>query len=214
MEKYSAYIQHSEDTVRRLAKMQYELYQNKKRYTILIVGVAIAALGLIFRENNVLFVIFMLIGCWVAMSTSIPAKMTAQKMIDAFNGSYPKTNYSFEEDKIVVSGKTYRKNGQVKYDRIISLSQDERYLYFFIDKRTAHMIDKDTLQPKEYAEFSSFLQRKSNCKWKNPRPLLFFRLSDLGINIFKKSKGGGASANLSGPRLGDSGGRGFWNWFK
>ncbi|MGN1000193.1 MAG: YcxB family protein, partial [Faecousia sp.] len=174
---YTAEMQHTEDSIRRLSKIQYRTFRPGVRLLWLAAGVGTILAAVYSGANQLLFYLLMFAGCWLMINLDLPAKHRADKIIDSGKGTLPHTRFRFREEDFTVKSGGYEKT--VSYRLLYALLEDEQYLYLFLNADAAYMVDKATLSPGEMSLFQAALEKRSGLDFRKPTTLLNLRLSRL-----------------------------------
>ena len=175
----TASMRHTEQTLRRLSKTQYDTFCFGRKAVQAVCGLILIGLG-IAGGNAVLSVLCLFAGCWLCMNTDTPAKVRASKVIDSMNGRFPFTCYRFGPAEILLDagedgdGEPQR----IAYASLIRLVEDEGYLYLYISKLSAYMIDKATVAP-DAASLKALIEKQTGLRWTRPTSLFNFSLRTL-----------------------------------
>ncbi len=168
-------MQHTRETIQLLSKTQYAVFCFGRKTVQFLCGLILIWLG-ITGGGTVMTVVCLFAGCWLCMNTDTPAKVRAGKVIDSMKGKYPYTEYSFEKkDFILIAGESRE---QIPYTSLIRLVEDEAYLYLYISKVSAYMVEKASARP----DLDTVRQRiaaGSGLKWTRPTSFLNFSLRTL-----------------------------------
>lgn len=172
-----ASMQHTEQSIRQLARVQYCTYCQGARLTALIFAIVMLFLGVAggFSQTTSLVLIF--IGCWAFTGMNVPADRNAKKMIELAKGDLPASEYRFEETAIRITG-----DGQetaLPYGELYSLICDGAYLYLFLNQNSAYMVDLMQLSEAEQEQLKALLHRKTGMKIERPGSLMTLNLATL-----------------------------------
>lgn len=163
---YTAKMQHTEDSIRRLSAIQYHTFRPGVRLLWLATGVG-SILGAIYSgADQLLFYLLMFAGCWLIMNLDLPAKHRADKIIASAKGALPSTRYHFREEDFTVKSSGYEK--QTAYRKLYALVEDDRYLYLFLNRDSGYMVDKSTLSPGDMSLFQAALETRSGLDFRKP----------------------------------------------
>ena len=77
----------------------------------------------------------------------------------------------------------------VPYKKIIRLIEDREYLYLYVSKQSAYMVDKRTVSGGSLEDLKTFLAIETLQKWSRPANILNFRFRDLFPNTRDEYKG-------------------------
>lgn len=175
----TASMRHTEQTLRQLSITQYNTFCFGRRAVQAVCGLILIGLG-ISGGNAVLSVLCLFAGCWLCMNTDTPAKVRAGKVIEGMHGRFPFTRYRFNPAEILLDagedgdGEPQR----IAYSSLIRLVEDEGYLYLYISRLSAYMIDKATVAP-DVASLKALIGRQTGLKWTRPTSFLNFSLRTL-----------------------------------
>lgn len=178
MEVVTASMQHTQETIRLLSKMQYNIFCFGKKAVQILCGLILILIGL-FGQGVVSTVLALFAGCWLCMNTDVPAKMRAGKVIESMKGHFPFTQYDFDKKFFTLSAGDSKE--RIPYSSLIRLVEDNRYLYLYISKLSAYMVDKSTAKP----DIDMLMHRVSDgsgLKWTRPASLFSFGLRTLLAN--------------------------------
>lgn len=187
MKRIQITMQHSEDTVRRLAKVQYNTFSAFGKifwYAVCILCIA-TGVGLIGSFNDTVNLLLVAFGAIVIVNIGASGKLRADKTIAAVKASgskYPRTTLAFESSGIQVTEHTDKSaNTTLTYSSIIRLTEDDAYWYLFINKVAAYMLPKDSIQsPDEREKFVAMLEKKTGLTMSEP-----FNLMQLRLKLFR-----------------------------
>lgn len=139
-----ASIHHSEETCRRLSKVQYQKYDITRKAVRWILGGIPIVIGLLFGLDTTIGILFFLFAMFFLYKT---ANSYESEGVRAFQGTpeaYRHVEYTFHGKKMVVMAGGIEKT--VPYDQLYALVEDEHYLYLFLNRNQAHMLDCATIQ--------------------------------------------------------------------
>lgn len=184
--QYKAEIRHSENTIKAMAAAQYEVFRPSSYYIMLVAGMLLLVAGLTvpFRSQSARILLLM-IGSFVLVGLDAPARQLAAQVIKSLNGRYPNMNYVFGNDRVQLTGSDA--GSSLGYGEIIRLHEDSRYLYIFIENRSAYMLERSSISP-DYEGLKSFLTEKTGLTWSAKRSVLNTSLTSI-INSRKNTAG-------------------------
>jgi hypothetical protein len=151
---YTAGIQYSAESIKRLCQVRRKTFETTKRLTTLAASFLMILVGLFLSRENQLGVLMMLCGSILIMGIDAPATALADRIIHQFKGKdYPKIFYYFSENGIT----TNEMPEECPYHRIIALVEDKEYFYLFQNKLAAFMIQRSSLgeHQEDFKEFVS-----------------------------------------------------------
>lgn len=144
----TASMQHTEKTIERLALMQYQTFGLSQKIAQGVVACMLIAIGVRdWVRLPILAILCMFIGCWMFSAFRAVPQYRAKKVCQNFHGNYPYTRYEFRKDHFTFYGDSGKET--VPYARLIRLVEDSAYLYLYISRQSAFMIDLKTLRPEE-----------------------------------------------------------------
>ena len=188
MAKYRAKMQHNQTTIQKLVQTQYDTFQFHKKLVHMGLAVGLILYGLYADQTMYTPIIALFVGCVMLANLNAYPKAQAGRVLKMMDGNYPKSDYFFEKD-------SFRFNEEadpVPYSKIIRLVEDREYLYLYVSKQSAYMVDKRTVSGGSVDELKTFLAIETLQKWSRPANILNFRVGDL----FHKSRD-----DYKGPRL-------------
>lgn len=160
---YKVKMQHDEDSLVSLSRMQYDLFCTSNRIVRSLLSILFIVLGLVYASNwwGILLVAY---GCYLTTSTYSSATHTAHKLTDQIKASgcgFPASEYVFEEDKLRIITLPEREElDALPYASIARMGEDAGNFYIFRDSYGGYMIPKETLGEQEQA-FRQFMLTKS-----------------------------------------------------
>ena len=178
-------IEHTEQTITSLYKAQYHAYEKPQMIVWMIVGFVMVLITAFTDIPVWAKGILLLIGAWMLISMDFPALVRADRVMEARRGNLPKMEYEFHKDAVKISGEG---SMSIPYKKIIRLTEDQQYLYFFMDKDSLCMIDRNTVKPKTADELKEFLAKKTGLDWQNEKSLLALNLADIILMVDNKNK--------------------------
>ena len=84
--RYTADMQHTEESIRRLSKIQYHTFRPGVRLLWMAAGVGTIFGAVYSGADQLLFYLLMLAGCWLVMNLDLPARHRADKIIASGEG--------------------------------------------------------------------------------------------------------------------------------
>lgn len=167
---YSAGMIHDENSIRRLAALQYDLFQMWRKLLYIVTGVFLILFGVMASLPLQAAGSIVFLGCLCLWFCKASAQITANRMIAAIAGAYPHTELYFCRDKVeITDGRSWF---HLPYRLIQRVVQDDRYVYLFLNASTSYMIDKSMVDPRDLSGFQSFLEEHTGLLTETP-PTLF-----------------------------------------
>lgn len=157
---FEAVTQYDDDTIRRMFRTEYYVYETARR--VLRLGIACAALVLAIFTSipEVAKILCLLVGTWLIVSQDFPSKVQAEGVIAQRGGQTSTVKCRLNEAGVEVE------NGlKIPYKKIDRLVEDEAYFYLFQDKQTAVMLPREGLTPANPDRFKAFVAKKSGKEW-------------------------------------------------
>ena len=171
MPSYTARMEHNKETITRLSVTQYSIFEFGKKLIRIVTALGLIIYGLYADQSMVTPMICLILGCMLIANFNLRAKVRAGKIIEQINGNFPKSKYSFFDDSFTDCG-----DGKpIPYSRLIKLVEDRQYMYLFISRMSAYMVDKSTVGGSTVDDLKSYLTRKTGMEW--VRPVSFFNFS-------------------------------------
>ena len=163
---YTVKMEHSEETLIKLAHMQYDLFCLRNYIARNLLSVCVILLGAYFF-SQVWGILLMAYGVYLMTSVYSAANHTAKKTANAIRSSglgFPASQYMFEARQLRI---LYRPGSAdeeelepVSYDRILKLGEDTGYFYLFATDSGGYMIPKAELEGR-VDEFRRFLEERT-----------------------------------------------------
>lgn len=176
-------MQHSAETIQRLSKMQYDTFQMGKKIAQITCGIILIYLGFTMSSSLPVAAICMLFGCILFTGTNMPAKHRADKIIKAMDGKYPKTSYIFMDNAFEICAEEH---ATIRYSDLIHLGEDAGYLYLYISRTAAYMIDKSTISSLE--EVMDRIANATGKEWLKAKTLSYYSIPALMKRKFRNRR--------------------------
>lgn len=192
MDNFTITMEHSEESIRRLSRVQYDTFSALTKvmwYLTCAVSLALGV-GLIGQLDETPRLLLAAFGAIALMNIGASAKARADKVIAAVKqkGEFPRTTLTFKDDEIGIeerSGKT----GSMKYGSILRLIKDDEYWYLFISRTAAYMLPITGLNGQvSPARFEALLQKKTGLEFGRPFSLLRVNLPDILAGLRRRKK--------------------------
>lgn len=164
-------MQHTEETIHRLAKVQYDTYCMGQKLVSFALALVLLLLGTAKVFGNSTSLVLIAFGCWSLMGMNVPARRNARKIIEWAKGNLPVSELQFSDDCIHIRGDG--KDNQLKYEDIYSLISDGEYLYLFISRNSAYMLPIGNACGEE---LRNYISRRCALPVERPGSLLRFNL--------------------------------------
>ena len=112
-------------------------------------------------------------------------RSNAKEVLKIMRDNYPRSDYVFGVDSFTFNAEAEA----VPYKKIIRLIEDREYLYLYVSKQSAYMVDKRTVSGGSLEDLKTFLAIETLQKWSRPANILNFRFRDLFPNTRDEYKG-------------------------
>lgn len=185
--KFTGTIKHSTESIRRLYKAAYHVYDMRQIVAKMFGGATLAAIGILGNLPTIGQAALIMIGCWLMVSKDFPAKCAADDALDVRkkrNQLLPQMTTTFFENHAELQGEGKMKLEYQRFDRLV---EDDAYFYLFLRKDSACMIGKDSLHPHHCDEFKTFIAKKTGKEWREMKPWYLMSLYEI-VKMFKESK--------------------------
>jgi len=191
MVSFTAKMQHSEKTILRLVETQQKTFQFPRRIAYSLLACLLIIYGIYADKSMLTPYLALFAGCVMVTGLGAGARRQAAKVIRQMNGSFPRSDYSFDG-----SGFRYYDKGEpIPYGKLIRLVEDREYLYLYISRQSAYMVDKSTVKGGP-DELKTFLSERTGLSWE--RPVSLFNLS---IKTLLQNRRASPKDEHIGPRL-------------
>ena len=185
MAKYRAKMQHSQATIYRLAQTQYDTFQFHKKLIHIGISAGLILFGLYADQNMYTPMIALFVGCVMLANLNVYPRSNAKEVLKIMGDNYPRSDYVFGVDSFTFNAEAEA----VPYKKIIRLIEDREYLYLYVSKQSAYMVDKRTVSGGSLEDLKTFLAIETLQKWSRPANILNFRFRDLFPNTRDEYKG-------------------------
>lgn len=188
---YSAEIKHNKSSLISLFVTEFRVYEKRTILFRLLLGAIIVISAIIFDLATPIKGIMIAVGAWFISSTDFPARLRADENIRKFGNEYPKFKYEFKGSNFTVAEK---KSMNIDYSKVEHLATDKKYIYIFMGRSNAIMLDKNEL--KSYLKnidkpvqesFETFLKEKTGKNFESTKSLISINLFDL-LDILRSKK--------------------------
>ena len=171
MPVYTAKMKHSEATIIRLAETQDNTFQYGKKLLRIVLALFMIGLGLYVGGGYLMPMFCLFIGCVLISGLNTRARYNGKKIYRQLNGKTLESDYSFYEKGF----KFYEGGELIPYKKLVRLVEDKEYLYLYISRESAYMVDRSTVEPGDSGKLKEFLAGKTGLDWTKPFSLLTFR---------------------------------------
>lgn len=174
---FTGRARYDEKTIFAFCKVQFSAFQAKKQIGFVLVSLIMILAGVSGRLGGAVSTILVLLGCWGPMYLNSIPKNDADKLIKAFDGKFPTSVYSFDNDGFDISSGKDR--NRIGFDNIIRLIEDDAYFYFFAAPQVAYVVDKTSLSPADSDGFKQLASKQTELEWTQARLWYSVKLSTL-----------------------------------
>ena len=181
MQEYKAFNKHSESTIRLLSAAQYNIFGLRKQLNIFLTGLICIGVAMVVPFGDVGFVLMMMLGCWLAVSTKVPQMRQTDKLIELMNGKYPESEFEFGDTAVRVF--TGGEVQELPFRKIQAISDDGTYIYLFISRMAGYMFPIQSLSPGTLDSFKSKLSRATGLEFVKPCSLFRLSIKELHVRI-------------------------------
>lgn len=167
MLRFTGKMQYSEESVHRLALMQYRTFQAGKRLGLFAAAVLLLLAGFSLGLASVAGLLCFFVGCVLITGFDAPPRRTARALLTQLDGKYPLLRYEFTDEGF----SSTEEEGRRGYGSVLRLIDDGSYFYIYVDEAKAYMVDRSTPEPSAEG-LRSFLEEKTGRSWERPTTIL------------------------------------------
>lgn len=178
-------IEHTEDTITSLYRVQYHAFSKLQMLIWMAVGFAMIMVAAFAAIPLWAKTVLLLIGALVVTGVDFPAMVRADSVVEARRGNLPKMEYEFHKDAVKVSGEG---SMSIAYKKIVRMAEEKNYLYLFMGRDSICMIEKASIKPNDLDEFKEFMAQKTGLTWQSEKSLLAFNLADVILAVRNKKE--------------------------
>lgn len=194
MNTYTAKMKHNAGTIERLVLMQYNTFQTRNKLLRVFLAMAMLVYGVYMSGRQMVTpYLCLFLGCVLLAGMNVRPRSSAKKLIAQMGGRFPSSDYCFSESSFLDGAGA----SPVPYAKLIRLIDDRAYLYLYVSRQSAYMIDRSTVKGPDGPDgFKEFLAEKTGLKWSRSTNFWTFSIRDLRSS-------GGSRGGEDGPRLSD-----------
>lgn len=174
--RFTGKIQHTGETIRLLYKTEYHTYEKMRLLTRVVIGAVLIVLAVVAGLPIAAQAILLMIGCWLLVSRDFPSASKADKVTEARHGQFPVMTYTFTDGDVRLEGEGAM---ELQYSQFQRLIEDDKYLYLFLGKDSACMVDRATVEPGPPEKLMEHVEEKTGLQWGRDKSLLSMNLRDL-----------------------------------
>ena len=178
--EYYASIVYNAETLKRLNKTVSSTFHMGLKLIYFAICAGLMLLGAKVGLTTSRGVALICIACFMLPSIRMLDNNRANQTIKKLNGKTITVSYAFSNSKFTCSG-AGEKN-EFKYDSIIRMVDQGKYLYLFPNSNQAYMIDTSTIKGGDADSFKSFIAKKVGLEWTKPASIAFMNLKQLRFN--------------------------------
>ncbi len=176
-DRYRATIKHSEDTVRTMARAQYETFRPMAYYWLLLISLILLAVAVFVPGlGQSVKILCILLGSFTLVGLNAPARQLADQVIRSLNGRFPVISYTFEDDSIHLEGTDNA--DKLPYSEIYLLLEQKDYLFLFLKDRSCYMLDRSSMTPDDTG-LMALIEEKTGLVWTKNRSILHTSIKTL-----------------------------------
>ena len=192
---YTAKMQHSAATIEKLVVMQYNTFQIVNKLVRYGIGAAMIAYGLITYERGMFTTyLCLLLGGFMFASVNLRPKHNARLIIQQMGNKFPSSDYTFTANGF----KDGEKSKEIPYKELIKVIHDRKYLYLYISKQSAYMLNGDTVNGESgLSGLKALITEKTGLKWSSPANFWNFSIRNMRDMMPEKEE------SYAGDRLSD-----------
>lgn len=174
---YRGQVRYGEEAISAFCGAQFTAFRKRLQLLVVSAGILMIAAALFAGLGGVLSSVLALLGCWLPMLLSSVPKSNADRILSAFDGKFPLSEYRFDRDGFdISSGKDANRIG---FDNLIRLIENDRYLFLFASPGVAYMVEKSSLKPHNVEGFKGLVSKKCGLEWTDDRKWYALRPSAL-----------------------------------
>ena len=162
--KFTVTMQHDEDSLVALSRMQYDLFCTRNRIARNAVAFLVIVIAVLYGGGSWWSLLLIAYGCYLTTSTYASSNRTAHRIADQLKSAglpFPSSEYSFDGGAMrIVSLPEREEHNPLPYGKMLQLGEDFKAYYIFRDQYGGYMIPKAALVDRE-EEFRRFLQEKT-----------------------------------------------------
>ncbi len=157
-----ASIQHTEETCRRLSKVQYVKYDTTRKIIRWLLGGLPIVLGFLFGVDTTIGILFILFALFFLYKTANSYESEGVRAFLSTPEAFRHVDYEFHSKNMVIAAGGLRKT--LHYDQLYSLVEDEAYLYLFLNRQQAHMMACNSVDG-GWEQLKVFLTQQTGKQW-------------------------------------------------
>ena len=172
---YRAKMHHNATTIKKLIQTGYDVFQFRRKLINAAIAMGLILYGLYADQSMITPIIALFVGCVMLANINAYPRAQAKQVLAMMGDDYPKSDYHFREREFEFNAEA----DPIPYKSIIRLVEDREYLYLYVSKQSAYMVDKATISQGKSMDLKDFLAIETGLKWTRPANLLNFRLRNL-----------------------------------
>lgn len=174
---YTAKMKHNAETIEKLVLMQYNTFQVGKKIIKIVIALAMLVYG-VFTSGSGMFTSYLclFLGSVMIAGLNVRAKSNAKKLNQQIKGKYPSSDYFFSKTGFRDS----EEGKEIPYSRLIKVIDDKKYLYLYVSRESAYMVNGATVFGDGKLEgLKNLITEKTGLKWTNPSSFWNFNINSV-----------------------------------
>ena len=163
MNSFDVTMQHSEDSLLALSRMQYDLFCTRNRIVRTILSAVLVIIG-VMNYSAWWGILLLGYGCYLTTSTYVSPDRTAHKLAAQIKQSgkpFPCSRYVFEKGGMhIFMMPENEETDPLPYSEILRIAENASYFFIFRDQYGGYMIPKEALGDRVDA-FRRFIEDKT-----------------------------------------------------
>ena len=155
MIRYTAKMEHNSKTIEKLVETQQRVFQFGQRVGYMLISALLIIYGLYADKSMYTSYLALFAGCVMVTGLSFNTKRHAQALVKQMEGNFPKSNYTFTDQGFT----DYSEGDIIPYQKLYRLVEDQKYLYLYVNKQSAYMVDKSTVLRGTPSDLKNFLRK-------------------------------------------------------
>ncbi len=175
--QYTALMKHNSETIEKLVLMQYNTFQTGNKVIKITIAAVMIAYGVITAGSGMITsYLCLFLGCVLLAGLNVRAKSNAKKIIAQMDGRFPESEYHFSREGFRDSDNSR----EIPYRNLIKIIDDQSYLYLYITKESAYMVNSRSVYGKDgLTGLKDLISEKTGMKWEKPASFWNFNINTL-----------------------------------
>ena len=183
MNRYEVTMTHTEESLKALSHMQYDLFCIRNYIARNLLSVAVVVIGAM-NFSHFWGIALVAYGAYLMTSTYSQSNYTTKKLVETIKASgkgFPSSRYTFTDKGVEITFHPGKQDEEqlspVGYGDFLKLGEDAAYYYLFPNSTGGYCIPKEKLGEKQ-KEFAKFVEGKTGKQFYRRRPSLLQRIRD------------------------------------